>query len=380
MIFRDGIAIKYLDNNTKIILLMYKYLLKKIESRYTAIPGYILKNLIEYIQFRDYKILEKLWVENSIQKDIFLFAVESYDNLVNKIPLKTRNKSLYSNKIVLKILLDYIKDLDTIYLNITKMNIVDSIYNDENFQIFLIKNAEQVNYYEFGEMVFHIVLDGLVLIDNEILGNGDGMFSTKSPLLEKPQILTENFSEIIFIVKNNFFKKMNYWDKPKINEKIFFQNEKIFQEFINLLGKENLKLSKLLCLYLGTYLLALLDGSDVELMNVASLNQKYLVLNMINNNIDLDNTEIIEILTAHFGVSTSKFYKIFYELFTETPVKYIENIRFQKFYKLLMEKDEKSLLLDDNVTYSYKTISKAFVKKTGISPKKLKKLFKDNDL
>lgn len=380
MIFQNNIAIKYLDNSSKIILLMYRYLVKKIETRYSVIQDYVLKNLLEYIKKRDSKILEKIWAESSIQKDIFLFAVETYDNLTEGKPLELRDKNLYSNKIVVKLLSDYKIELENIYFNGNKTNVIDPLYSDENFQVFLVQKNEQIHYYEFNEIVFHIILDGLILIKNDILGVGDGMFSSAPPLLEKTQILTEDFSEIIFIIKNNFFKKMNYWDKPKTNEKKFFQNEKNFQDFITFLGKKDLQLNRLLCLYLGTYLLAFLEGSSVDLLDVAKWNQKYLILDIINKHIDLDNNEILEKLTTHFGISTSKFYKIFYELFTETPVKYIENIRFQKFYKVLMEKDEKALFLDDNITYSYKTLSKAFVKKTGISPKKMKKIFKNTNI
>lgn len=380
MIFQNNIAIKYLDNSSKIILLMYRYLVKKIETRYSVIQDYVLKNLLEYIKKRDSKILEKIWAESSIQKDIFLFAVETYDNLTEGKPLELRDKNLYSNKIVVKLLSDYKIELENIYFNGNKTNVIDPLYSDENFQVFLVQKNEQIHYYEFNEIVFHIILDGLILIKNDILGVGDGMFSSDPPLLEKTQILTEDFSEIIFIIKNNFFKKMNYWDKPKTNEKKFFQNEKIFQDFITFLGKKDLQLNRLLCLYLGTYLLAFLEGSSVDLLDVAKWNQKYLILDIINKHIDLDNNEILEKLTTHFGISTSKFYKIFYELFTETPVKYIENIRFQKFYKILMEKDEKALFLDDNITYSYKTLSKAFIKKTGVSPKKMKKIFKNTNI
>ncbi|GEM_PF-4641699 len=380
MIFQNNIAIKYLDNSSKIILLMYRYLVKKIETRYSVIQDYVLKNLLEYIKKRDSKILEKIWAESSIQKDIFLFAVETYDNLTEGKPLELRDKNLYSNKIVVKLLSDYKIELENIYFNGNKTNVIDPLYSDENFQVFLVQKNEQIHYYEFNEIVFHIILDGLILIKNDILGVGDGIFSSAPPLLEKTQILTEDFSEIIFIIKNNFFKKMNYWDKPKTNEKKFFQNEKNFQDFITFLGKKDLQLNRLLCLYLGTYLLAFLEGSSVDLLDVAKWNQKYLILDIINKHIDLDNNEILEKLTTHFGISTSKFYKIFYELFTETPVKYIENIRFQKFYKVLMEKDEKALFLDDNITYSYKTLSKAFVKKTGISPKKMKKIFKNTNI
>lgn len=380
MIFQNNIAIKYLDNSSKIILLMYRYLVKKIETRYSVIQDYVLKNLLEYIKKRDSKILEKIWAESSIQKDIFLFAVETYDNLTEGKPLELRDKNLYSNKIVVKLLSDYKIELENIYFNGNKTNVIDPLYSDENFQVFLVQKNEQIHYYEFNEIVFHIILDGLILIKNDILGVGDGIFSSAPPLLEKTQILTEDFSEIIFIIKNNFFKKMNYWDKPKTNEKKFFQNEKNFQDFITFLRKKDLQLNRLLCLYLGTYLLAFLEGSSVDLLDVAKWNQKYLILDIINKHIDLDNNEILEKLTTHFGISTSKFYKIFYELFTETPVKYIENIRFQKFYKVLMEKDEKALFLDDNITYSYKTLSKAFVKKTGISPKKMKKIFKNTNI
>ena len=72
-------------------------------------------------------------------------------------------------------------------------------------------------------------------------------------------------------------------------------------------------------------------------------------------------------------------YRIFEDLFSTTPNKYIQDLKLRKAFRLLTETDIRIELIAEKLGYSGKVFSQKFFEKTGYLPSTFRKMMKNGE-
>lgn len=371
---------RYLKNRERYILLSYRFLNKEIMSFNYEINNYEMNVFFEYFQNNDEEVLGKIWKKNSIPKDIFLFSVLTYEffsnNVDDNIEWYLKNKGFDSP--ISKLLMEYFYELKDIFIKISNLKL-NYIYKDENFEIFYeknIKNFDYKDYYDVEGLTFYIIIEGTLFLENEILSKKDCFFTYQN-LLSTPVILISREITILVIkIKNIFLNNMNI--NPTLEKRKFHIYSLEPFDFI-LKEREIGETSKFLVFKSAVYLTEYLKDNNFQFLDSTLLEYKEKILKVVEQTDEIKEDEVIKKFLTELDVGQSKLYRIFEDVFSTTPNKYIQDLKLRKAFKLLTETDIRIELIAEKLGYSGKVFSQRFFDKTGYLPSTFRKMMKNGE-
>lgn len=371
---------RYLKNRERYILLSYRFLNKEIMSFNYEINNYEMNVFFEYFQNNDEEVLGKIWKKNSIPKDIFLFSVLTYEffsnNVDDNIEWYLKNKGFDSP--ISKLLMEYFYELKDIFIKISNLKL-NYIYKDENFEIFYeknIKNFDYKNYYDVEGLTFYIIIEGTLFLENEILSKKDCFFTYQN-LLSTPVILISREITILVIkIKNIFLNNMNI--NPTLEKRKFHIYSLEPFDFI-LKEREIGETSKFLVFKSAVYLTEYLKDNNFQFLDSTLLEYKEKILKVVEQTDEIKEDEVIKKFLTELDVGQSKLYRIFEDVFSTTPNKYIQDLKLRKAFRLLTETDIRIELIAEKLGYSGKVFSQRFFDKTGYLPSTFRKMMKNGE-
>lgn len=371
---------RYLKNRERYILLSYRFLNKEIMSFNYEINNYEMNVFFEYFQNNDEEVLGKIWKKNSIPKDIFLFSVLTYEffsnNVDDNIEWYLKNKGFDSP--ISKLLMEYFYELKDIFIKISNLKL-NYIYKDENFEIFYeknIKNFDYKDYYDVEGLTFYIIIEGTLFLENEILSKKDCFFTYQN-LLSTPVILISREITILVIkIKNIFLNNMNI--NPTLEKRKFHIYSLEPFDFI-LKEREIGETSKFLVFKSAVYLTEYLKDNNFQFLDSTLLEYKEKILKVVEQTDEIKEDEVIKKFLTELDVGQSKLYRIFEDVFSTTPNKYIQDLKLRKAFRLLTETDIRIELIAEKLGYSGKVFSQRFFDKTGYLPSTFRKMMKNGE-
>ena len=371
---------RYLKNRERYILLSYRFLNKEIMSFNYEINDYEMNVFFEYFQNNDEEVLGKIWKKNSIHKDIFLFSVLTYEffsnNVDDNIEWYLKNKGFDSP--ISKLLMEYFYELKDIFIKISNLKL-NYIYKDENFEIFYeknIKNFDYKDYYDVEGLTFYIIIEGTLFLENEILSKKDCFFTYQN-LLSTPVILISREITILVIkIKNIFLNNMNI--NPTLEKRKFHIYSLEPFDFI-LKEREIGETSKFLVFKSAVYLTEYLKDNNFQFLDSTLLEYKEKILKVVEQTDEIKEDEVIKKFLTELDVGQSKLYRIFEDVFSTTPNKYIQDLKLRKAFRLLTETDIRIELIAEKLGYSGKVFSQRFFDKTGYLPSTFRKMMKNGE-
>lgn len=337
-----------------------------------------LSNLIYFMRENNEKYLDNLWNKKSIQRGFFLKAIEIYDFYSSKLLPTLGERKIYFNK-NLKELLTIEKEIYTIY-SLSLKRKKEFLYDDSDFTLYLINSREEENRIKWnqGDIFFHILINGVVGVKNRklILFEEEIYMSRTLPNSEEFFSFNQDYKKIVFVVKESFLKKLKLDIKKYESKKINFMETK--KLILTLLRKDKKNLNKIFIFQMATYLIELTNKESVHTFKLPYLDLKKDILNIIKENILLEHSEIINILLKHLNVSSSKLYKIFYELFGVTPLKYLEQFDIETVCNYLYTTNFSVEKICDKMFMGEFTLTNKFKKEFGMTPIQLRQQFSIN--
>lgn len=371
---------RYLKNRERYILLSYRFLNKEIMSFNYEINNYEMNVFFEYFQNNDEEVLGKIWKKNSIPKDIFLFSVLTYEffsnNVDDNIEWYLKNKGFDSP--ISKLLMEYFYELKDIFIKISNLKL-NYIYKNENFEIFYeknIKNFDYKDYYDVEGLTFYIIIEGTLFLENEILSKKDCFFTYQN-LLSTPVILISREITILVIkIKNIFLNNMNI--NPTLEKRKFHIYSLEPFDFI-LKEREIGETSKFLVFKSAIYLTEYLKDNNFQFLDSTLLEYKEKILKVVEQTDEIKEDEVIKKFLTELDVGQSKLYRIFEDVFSTTPNKYIQDLKLRKAFRLLTETDIRIELIAEKLGYSGKVFSQRFFDKTGYLPSAFRKMMKNGE-
>lgn len=371
---------RYLEKREKYILLSYRFLNKEIMSFNYEINNYEMKVFFEYFKNNDEEVLGKIWRKNAIPKDIFLFSVLTYEffsnNIDGNIEEYLRDKGF--NSLISKLLMEYFSELKDMFMKISDLKL-NYIYKDENFEIFYeknIKNFDYKDYYDAEVLTFYIIIDGTLFLENQILSKKD-CFLTYQNLLSTPMtLISPEITILVIKIKNRFLNNMNI--NPTLEKRKFhIYSLEPFDFILKERGIE--ETNKFLVFKSAVYLTEYLKDNNFQFLDSTLLEYKEKILKVIEQTDEIEEEEIIKKFLAELDVGQSKLYRIFEDLFSTTPNKYIQDLKLRKAFRLLTETDIRIELIAEKLGYSGKVFSQKFFEKTGYLPSTFRKMMKNGE-
>lgn len=371
---------RYLEKREKYILLSYRFLNKEIMSFNYEINNYEMKVFFEYFKNNDEEVLGKIWRKNAIPKDIFLFSVLTYEffsnNIDGNIEEYLRDKGFDS--LISKLLMEYFSELKDMFMKISDLKL-NYIYKDENFEIFYeknIKNFDYKDYYDAEVLTFYIIIDGTLFLENQILSKKD-CFLTYQNLLSTPMtLISPEITILVIKIKNRFLNNMNI--NPTLEKRKFhIYSLEPFDFILKERGIE--ETNKFLVFKSAVYLTEYLKDNNFQFLDSTLLEYKEKILKVIEQTDEIEEEEIIKKFLAELDVGQSKLYRIFEDLFSTTPNKYIQDLKLRKAFRLLTETDIRIELIAEKLGYSGKVFSQKFFEKTGYLPSTFRKMMKNGE-
>lgn len=371
---------RYLKKREKYILLSYRFLNKEIMSFNYEINNYEMKVFFEYFKNNDEEVLGKIWRKNAIPKDIFLFGVLTYEffsnNIDGNIEEYLRDKGF--NSLISKLLMEYFSELKDMFMKISDLKL-NYIYKDENFEIFYeknIKNFDYKDYYDAEVLTFYIIIDGTLFLENQILSKKD-CFLTYQNLLSTPMtLISPEITILVIKIKNRFLNNMNI--NPTLEKRKFhIYSLEPFDFILKERGIE--ETNKFLVFKSAVYLTEYLKDNNFQFLDSTLLEYKEKILKVIEQTDEIEEEEIIKKFLAELDVGQSKLYRIFEDLFSTTPNKYIQDLKLRKAFRLLTETDIRIELIAEKLGYSGKVFSQKFFEKTGYLPSTFRKMMKNGE-
>lgn len=371
---------RYLKKRERYILLSYRFLNKEIMSFNYEINNYEMKVFFEYFKNNDEEVLGKIWRKNAIPKDIFLFSVLTYEffsnNIDGNIEEYLRDKGF--NSLISKLLMEYFSELKDMFMKISDLNL-NYIYKDENFEIFYeknIKNFDYKDYYDAEVLTFYIIIDGTLFLENQILSKKD-CFLTYQNLLSTPMtLISQEITILVIKIKNRFLNNMNI--NPTLEKRKFhIYSLEPFDFILKERGIE--ETNKFLVFKSAVYLTEYLKDNNFQFLDSTLLEYKEKILKVIEQIDEIEEEEIIKKFLAELDVGQSKLYRIFEDLFSTTPNKYIQDLKLRKAFRLLTETDIRIELIAEKLGYSGKVFSQKFFEKTGYLPSTFRKMMKNGE-
>lgn len=371
---------RYLEKRERYILLSYRFLNKEIMSFNYEINNYEMKVFFEYFKNNDEEVLGKIWRKNAIPKDIFLFSVLTYEffsnNIDGNIEEYLRDKGFDS--LISKLLMEYFSELKDMFMKISDLKL-NYIYKDENFEIFYeknIKNFDYKDYYDAEVLTFYIIIDGTLFLENQILSKKD-CFLTYQNLLSTPMtLISPEITILVIKIKNRFLNNMNI--NPTLEKRKFhIYSLEPFDFILKERGIE--ETNKFLVFKSAVYLTEYLKDNNFQFLDSTLLEYKEKILKVIEQTDEIEEEEIIKKFLAELDVGQSKLYRIFEDLFSTTPNKYIQDLKLRKAFRLLTETDIRIELIAEKLGYSGKVFSQKFFEKTGYLPSTFRKMMKNGE-
>lgn len=371
---------RYLKKRERYILLSYRFLNKEIMSFNYEINNYEMKVFFEYFKNNDEEVLGKIWRKNAIPKDIFLFSVLTYEffsnNIDGNIEEYLRDKGFDS--LISKLLMEYFSELKDMFMKISDLKL-NYIYKDENFEIFYEKNIKNFNYkdyYDAEVLTFYIIIDGTLFLENQILSKKD-CFLTYQNLLSTPMtLISPEITILVIKIKNRFLNNMNI--NPTLEKRKFhIYSLEPFDFILKERGIE--ETNKFLVFKSAVYLTEYLKDNNFQFLDSTLLEYKEKILKVIEQTDEIEEEEIIKKFLAELDVGQSKLYRIFEDLFSTTPNKYIQDLKLRKAFRLLTETDIRIELIAEKLGYSGKVFSQKFFEKTGYLPSTFRKMMKNGE-
>lgn len=371
---------RYLKKRERYILLSYRFLNKEIMSFNYEINNYEMKVFFEYFKNNDEEVLGKIWRKNAIPKDIFLFSVLTYEffsnNIDGNIEEYLRDKGF--NSLISKLLMEYFSELKDMFMKISDLKL-NYIYKDENFEIFYeknIKNFDYKDYYDAEVLTFYIIIDGTLFLENQILSKKD-CFLTYQNLLSTPMtLISPEITILVIKIKNRFLNNMNI--NPTLEKRKFhIYSLEPFDFILKERGIE--ETNKFLVFKSAVYLTEYLKDVNFQFLDNTLLEYKEKILKVIEQTDEIEEEEIIKKFLTELDVGQSKLYRIFEDLFSTTPNKYIQDLKLRKAFRLLTETDTRIELIAEKLGYSGKVFSQRFFEKTGYLPSTFRKMMKNGE-
>lgn len=371
---------RYLKKRERYILLSYRFLNKEIMSFNYEINNYEMKVFFEYFKNNDEEVLGKIWRKNAIPKDIFLFSILTYEffsnNIDGNIEEYLRDKGF--NSLISKLLMEYFSELKDMFMKISDLKL-NYIYKDENFEIFYeknIKNFDYKDYYDAEVLTFYIIIDGTLFLENQILSKKD-CFLTYQNLLSTPMtLISPEITILVIKIKNRFLNNMNI--NPTLEKRKFhIYSLEPFDFILKERGIE--ETNKFLVFKSAVYLTEYLKDVNFQFLDNTLLEYKEKILKIIEQTDEIEEEEIIKKFLTELDVGQSKLYRIFEDLFSTTPNKYIQDLKLRKAFRLLTETDTRIELIAEKLGYSGKVFSQRFFEKTGYLPSTFRKMMKNGE-
>lgn len=371
---------RYLKKREKYILLSYRFLNKEIMSFNYEINNYEMKVFFEYFKNNDEEVLGKIWRKNAIPKDIFLFSVLTYEffsnNIDGNIEEYLRDKGF--NSLISKLLMEYFSELKDMFMKISDLKL-NYIYKDENFEIFYeknIKNFDYKDYYDAEVLTFYIIIDGTLFLENQILSKKDCFFTYQNLLSTPMTLISPEITILVIKIKNRFLNNMNI--NPTLEKRKFhIYSLEPFDFILKERGIE--ETNKFLVFKSAVYLTEYLKDNNFQFLDSTLLEYKEKILKVIEQTDEIEEEEIIKKFLAELDVGQSKLYRIFEDLFSTTPNKYIQDLKLRKAFRLLTETDTRIELIAEKLGYSGKVFSQRFFEKTGYLPSTFRKMMKNGE-
>lgn len=371
---------RYLKKRERYILLSYRFLNKEIMSFNYEINNYEMKVFFEYFKNNDEEVLGKIWRKNAIPKDIFLFSVLTYEffsnNIDGNIEEYLRDKGF--NSLISKLLMEYFSELKDMFMKISDLKL-NYIYKDENFEIFYeknIKNFDYKDYYDAEVLTFYIIIDGTLFLENQILSKKDCFFTYQNLLSTPMTLISPEITILVIKIKNRFLNNMNI--NPTLEKrKIHIYSLEPFDFILKEKGTE--EINKFLVFKSAVYLTEYLKDVNFQFLDNTLLEYKEKILKIIEQTDEIEEEEIIKKFLTELDVGQSKLYRIFEDLFSTTPNKYIQDLKLRKAFRLLTETDTRIELIAEKLGYSGKVFSQRFFEKTGYLPSTFRKMMKNGE-
>lgn len=371
---------RYLKKRERYILLSYRFLNKEIMSFNYEINNYEMKVFFEYFKNNDEEVLGKIWRKNAIPKDIFLFSVLTYEffsnNIDGNIEEYLRDKGF--NSLISKLLMEYFSELKDMFMKISDLKL-NYIYKDENFEIFYeknIKNFDYKDYYDAEVLTFYIIIDGTLFLENQILSKKDCFFTYQNLLSTPMTLISPEITILVIKIKNRFLNNMNI--NPTLEKRKFhIYSLEPFDFILKERGIE--ETNKFLVFKSAVYLTEYLKDNNFQFLDSTLLEYKEKILKVIEQTDEIEEEEIIKKFLAELDVGQSKLYRIFEDLFSTTPNKYIQDLKLRKAFRLLTETDIRIELIAEKLGYSGKVFSQKFFEKTGYLPSTFRKMMKNGE-
>lgn len=371
---------RYLKKRERYILLSYRFLNKEIMSFNYEINNYEMKVFFEYFKNNDEEVLGKIWRKNAIPKDIFLFSVLTYEffskNIDDNIENYLKNKGF--NSLISRLFIEYFSELKYIFMRIADLNL-NYLYKDENFEIFYeknIKNFDYKDYYDAEVLTFYIIIDGTLFLENQILSKKDCFFTYQNLLSTPMTLISPEITILVIKIKNRFLNNMNI--NPTLEKRKFhIYSLEPFDFILKERGIE--ETNKFLVFKSAVYLTEYLKDVNFQFLDNTLLEYKEKILKIIEQTDEIEEEEIIKKFLTELDVGQSKLYRIFEDLFSTTPNKYIQDLKLRKAFRLLTETDTRIELIAEKLGYSGKVFSQRFFEKTGYLPSTFRKMMKNGE-
>lgn len=369
-----------LTDEENLTIEIYEFINRKFIQKNYKIEIEKFKLIIDYFKTDNNELLDILWYENSIQKLIFIFCIELLKNM--KVNSKMTSTDIL-NIIKLKVKNNFLKEfLITIHLEIFKLYLYNKKYNidniyfyeDDNFKIFYI-NSE--NYFkikktfDIDEVFFHIVTDGLININNNIITKGEGYFSTTQPLFENIKSIVFS-SKIVIAIKKSMLENLSIDFQNYNNKKFCVYNLKFFNFIINKEKITNYNYFKVFQII--NYLIEVLKNEKINIVDTTYFEYKQIITDIIENNIFEEDKEIIRLIEHKLLLSIPTIYKIFKILFLESPKKYIEQKKLNLACYYLSNSNDSIEKIATKLNYSRKIFFKKFQEFSGYNPIEFRKI------
>lgn len=368
---------RYLKKRERYILLSYRFLNKEIMSFNYEINNYEMKVFFEYFKNNDEEVLGKIWRKNAIPKDIFLFSVLTYEFFSNNIDgnIEEYLKDKGFNSLISKLLMEYFSELKDMFMKISDLKL-NYIYKDENFEIFYeknIKNFDYKDYYDAEVLTFYIIIDGTLFLENQILSKKDCFFTYQNLLSTPLTLISPEMTILVIKIKNRFLNNMNI--NPILEKRKFHIYS--LEPFDFILKEKGIEeINKFLVFKSAVYLTEYLKDVNFQFLDNTLLEYLAKILKIVERLDEIEEEEIIKKFLAELDVGQSKLYRIFEDLFSTTPNKYIQDLKLRKAFRLLTETDIKIELIAEKLGYSGKVFSQRFFEKTGYLPSTFRKMMK----
>lgn len=330
----------------------------------------ILKFFLLLIQFKE------IFPHNSLKKKLYSFSTEyvekiklnaeyfresnNYNFLIEKFDFP--EEIIKDLKIKQKSLLEIFKSIYFFNHNFEQEEetFVKLYYNNKYLQFFHLISPEKTfkksSFFSNTGITFRFFLNGDVYYkDKFICCENSSLVTGKNIILGDFCVLSQEFEEIIFEIKDSFFLEFNL-EIPKIKileKKFYFNRENL--SFLNNLQNSNLL--DLSLFKLATDLVYWILSPDEKYVNFNYdiSEKKEMILNLINENILNTEDKILNILLKNLDVSQTKLYYLFEKYFNETPAKIINRERIKKSLRYLLISSSQIENIVDKVGFTSKT-------------------------